>query len=169
ADVEAAALRRVGAAGGDLPHAPDALALVEALVKDVVLADVALRPVALAAGHLVTAADHELADPVAAFAGQGAVAEVQAQLHEMAAGHRRLQEETGPRPAREARVGFQVGWLLGLVHDRMCLPRVALARVGLTLRVRGIPHAEREAYSRKRLGFNPRGRPAAASSAAAAA
>src|SRR5205823_2282301 len=105
-DVKAAALRGICAAGGDLPHAPDAFPFIEALVEDVVLAEIALGPVALAVLHVVAAAHHELADPIAAIASHGAVSERQPQFHQVPAGHEPLQEEAGPRPAGETWIGF---------------------------------------------------------------
>src|SRR6185437_5164825 len=92
--------------GRDLPEAPDALPLVEALVGHVVLADVALGPVALAVVEVVLPADQERADPVASLAGHGPLAEAQVQLHLMAAGPVLHQEEPGPRAGREPRIGL---------------------------------------------------------------
>ena len=70
----------------DLPGAPDASALVEALVIDIVLADVALRPVTPAILHGVGTTDGEGADPVAALAREtvqrlGRVSDVVIYLH----------------------------------------------------------------------------------------
>src|SRR6185295_6015941 len=44
-DMEAPALLRVLVIRGDGPNSPDALSLIEALVKDIVLLQVAFRPV----------------------------------------------------------------------------------------------------------------------------
>src|SRR5205807_2299187 len=57
-DVEAAAPELAGVlVGRDLPDAPDAFALVVAGIGDVVLAEIALAPVALAVGDAVAAGD----------------------------------------------------------------------------------------------------------------
>src|SRR3712207_1335755 len=58
-DVEAALIDR-----RDLPDAPDAPALVVALVGDVVPTDVALGPVAGAVGEVVAPGERERADPI---------------------------------------------------------------------------------------------------------
>src|SRR5262249_18705237 len=93
--------------GADFPNAPYAFAFVEAFVKDVVLADVAFRPMAAAASDVVTTFDGELTDPIAAFAFHCAVFERKSQVHLMATGTQRLQEETRPRTARKVRIGFE--------------------------------------------------------------
>src|SRR6516164_6833037 len=92
-DVEATCPEQRIGDGGNLPGAPDPFALVEALVVDVVLGEVAFLPVATAVGDIVTTPDDESADPVATFAGNAAGAELQAQFHEVPAGNRLLQEE----------------------------------------------------------------------------
>src|SRR5262249_34050356 len=121
-DVEAAALVVVGLAG-NFPDAPDAFALVETLVEDVVLAEVALGPVALAVPDAVATADEEAPDPVAPLALDDAAAKGEAQLREVAPGGEPLQEIARPGPAREARVGLQLcgahcGFLRGLDGSR---------------------------------------------------
>src|SRR4029078_12113649 len=88
--------------GGDLPKAPDASALVVTLVSDIVLADIALVPAALAVGDGVLPLGDKGTTPVAPFAGDLAGAKGQAQLHLMPSGDGFLQEKTGPRAAGEA-------------------------------------------------------------------
>src|SRR5262245_31429890 len=85
----------------DLPGAPDAFALIEPLVIDIVFRDVAFCPVTAAIRHIIAAADHELANPVAALPCQRALGEGEVQLHPMPAGHRLLQEKTCPGTAGE--------------------------------------------------------------------
>src|SRR5262249_60044952 len=82
--------------GRNLPGTPDALALVETLIEDVVLGEVTLRPVATAVGHIITAPDDEMADVITAFAGHATLGKGEVKLHLMAAGNGWLKEETGP-------------------------------------------------------------------------
>src|SRR5262249_34940511 len=77
-------------------------------VEHVVLAKVALGPVALAVGDAVAPADHEGPNPVTALTTEGALAEGEAQFHPVPAGDDRLKEVARPRPAGEAGDGFQV-------------------------------------------------------------
>src|SRR5207249_2548157 len=115
-DVEPAALLRRVLTGGDLPCPPDAFAFVEALVEDIVLAEIAFAPVAPAVFGGVAPAQHERADPVAAFSRDGAVAKGQTQFHQVPPRNERLQEEAGPRAAREAGIGFDI-CSLWIAHD----------------------------------------------------
>src|SRR5262249_40762998 len=102
-DVKAAA-----EVGWNLPHAPDAFALVVALVEHVVLAEIAFGPVALAGIEEILAAEQEFAHPVAPFGLNLALGKGDVQLHQVAAGDFLLQEEARPRAAWEAGVGFRV-------------------------------------------------------------
>src|SRR5262249_46642703 len=92
--------------GRNLPRTPDALPFIEAAIEDVVLADVLLLPVARAVFQLVGPIDDELADPITACAGDGAVGEVQLHLHQMPAGDQLLQEKAGPGAGWETWIGF---------------------------------------------------------------
>ena len=114
-DVKAAVQRYRPRLSGNLPGSPDSFALIEALIKDVVLTDIALVPVALAVLGLVFATDNEFADPVAPFAGHGAAGKAEMQVHPVPAGHTRLDKEAGPRAAGEARISL---WRIcfGLAH-----------------------------------------------------
>ena len=83
--MEAALLMELLGAARNLPGAPDALAFVESLVEDVVLAEVALAEMAATVGEIIAATDDELADQVAAFAGHVTFAKGEAELHQVAA------------------------------------------------------------------------------------
>src|SRR5207245_1362799 len=96
--------------------APDAFAFVEAVVENVVLAEVALGPMAMSGSNFVAAADREFADPIAALAGHDAVLKSQVQLHAVLAGNLRLEEEAGPGPAGIVRVGFEGGRDFEIAH-----------------------------------------------------
>jgi len=99
--------------GLHLPHAPDALALVEPRIADVVLADVMLDPAAPTVVDVILASQRKHAYDVASVTMHAAAAKCQPQLHPMAQGLR-LQIEALPRSGREAAIVLERR--LGLGH-----------------------------------------------------
>ena len=68
-------------ADGDFPRAPDAFAFAEPAIKDIMGADIALDPVALARICFVAAFDEESPDIIIALAGHETVGKGQIQIH----------------------------------------------------------------------------------------
>src|SRR5262245_32844609 len=100
----------------DSPGAPDALALVVALVEYVVLVGVVLGPATLAVLHAVTAAHGVPPDPVTALPGEDAPHKGDVQFGlEPSRGRVLLNPESHPAPTWEARIGFKLASVL--THD----------------------------------------------------
>jgi hypothetical protein len=94
-DVEAAMGPR-----GDLPRAPNPLALPEAAIENIVRAQIALGPVTLAAGSVVTAFDEEPANVINTIASHVAARECKQEVHPMPV-PRAIIVEPRPRPRRK--------------------------------------------------------------------
>src|SRR5439155_8374510 len=68
-------------ADGDFPRAPDAFAFAEPAIKDIMRADIALDPVALASSCFVAAFDEESPDIIIALAGHETAGKGRIQIH----------------------------------------------------------------------------------------
>jgi len=65
----------------DFPDAPDAFAFAEPAIEDIMGADIAFDPMALASGYFVAALDQKSPDIVIAFAGHGTISKRQMHIH----------------------------------------------------------------------------------------
>src|SRR5262249_26510345 len=91
----------------DLPDAPNAFPLIEAVIKHIVFADVALGPVASPVAQFVSALDDELADAISPLPGHLPLAKRESQFHHVPAGNKPLQIEARPWTAGKARVRLE--------------------------------------------------------------
>ena len=86
-----------GGAKVNFPRSPDAFALAETVVIDIVRSRVGLHPVTLAFSGIVAAIDHETADIVDPVADYSPLVELEVQVHPMFVGWRVI-VKPGPRP-----------------------------------------------------------------------
>src|SRR5262249_30772921 len=86
----------------DLPNSPNPFTFVETFIKDVVLLDVFLSPVAFAVVDTILAPDNELSHPVSSFARHFSLAKGEQELHHVLSRNRGLQKIARPFAAGKA-------------------------------------------------------------------